>query len=183
MVNAVPIMKSMRLALLVAASLGLSACTGFAKSATADIKGTTDGSPVSGTLRLQETPEGLKVNASLKGVSPGLHGFHIHENGACTEEGKAAGGHFNPDQVDHGFLSHDGFSHAHAGDLGNMNIGADGTGELEVVLPGLNLTEGKYNVSGKAVILHEKEDDFGQPTGNAGGRIGCGVITDDSAAV
>ena len=172
-------MKSVCLMLFVVLGLALSAGTVFAKSATAEIRGTIDGSSVGGTLRLQETPEGLKVNASLNGVSPGLHGFHIHENGACTEEGKAAGGHFNPDHADHGFLYHDGFAHAHAGDLGNMNIAADGTGELEVILPGLNLTEGKYNVSGKAVILHEKEDDFGQPTGNAGGRIGCGVIAED----
>ena len=103
------------------------------------------------------------MEASVKGVSPGKHGFHIHENGACTEEGKAAGGHFNPDQASHGLLSKDGFAHSHAGDLGNIEVAADGTGKLEVILPGLSLTEGKYNVTGKSVILHEKEDDFGQP--------------------
>lgn len=66
--------------------------------------------------------------------------------------------------------------HAHAGDLGNIEIGADGTGTLEVTIPELCLTGCKYSLEGKSVILHEKEDDFGQPTGNAGGRIGCGPI-------
>jgi len=135
-----------RLTVFVLILLGLFAGTVFAKTATVEIKPTKDGSPVSGMIRFKEAPEGLKVNAEVKGVSPGKHGFHIHETGACTDEGKAAGGHFNPDQVSHGLLVKDGFSRAHAGDLGNIEVGADGT------------------------------DDFGQPTGNAGGRIGCGVI-------
>jgi Cu-Zn family superoxide dismutase len=66
---------------------------------------------------------------------------------------------------------------AHAGDMGNIEIGENGSGTLIVFMPGLSLSQGEANVTGKAVILHEQEDDFGQPTGNAGGRIGCGVIT------
>ena len=158
--------------------LGLSVSTAFAKTATVEIKPTKDGSSVSGTVRLEDVPGGLKVDAEVKGVPLGKHGFHIHENGACADEGKAAGGHFNPDHVSHGLLSKDGFSHAHAGDLGNVEVGADGRGKLATTLRGLSLSEGKYNVAGKAIILHEKEDDFGQPTGNAGGRIGCGVISE-----
>lgn len=148
----------------------------FAATGTADIKGTKEGSAVTGTAVLTETPEGLKVSLSLENVPPGKHGFHIHEKGACGDEGMAAGGHYNPEAAPHGFLPKDGFSHAHAGDFGNVEIASDGTGKMETVLPGLSLTGGKYDVMGKAVILHEKEDDFGQPTGNAGGRIGCGVI-------
>jgi Cu-Zn family superoxide dismutase len=169
-------MKSARWVFFVFVLLGLSLGTAFAKTATVEIKPTKDGSSVSGTVRLEEVPEGLKVSVSVKGVPPGKHGFHIHENGACADEGKAAGGHFNPDQVSHGLLMKDGFSHAHAGDFGNIEVGADGTGALETTLTGLSLSAGGHNVAGKSVILHEKEDDFSQPTGNAGGRIGCGVI-------
>lgn len=147
-----------------------------AESAKATLSGTTEGSTVSGTIVLDETAEGLYLKAEISGAPEGLHGFHIHENGSCEDGGKAAGGHFNPDGVQHGDLVSDGFEHAHAGDLSNVEIGADGTGVLEKFLPGLTLGEGKYNVAGKAVILHEKADDFGQPTGNAGGRIGCGLI-------
>ena len=68
-----------------------------------------------------------------------------------------------------------GLEAAHAGDMGNIEIDEDGDGLLKVELAGLSL-EGDNAVMGKAIILHEKEDDFGQPTGNAGGRIGCGVI-------
>jgi Cu-Zn family superoxide dismutase len=156
--------------------LSLNYGAAFAATGVAVIKGTKEGSSVSGKVFLTDTTEGLKVSADLKGVLPGKHGFHIHENGACGDEGKAAGGHYNPDKVSHGFLPKDGLSHAHAGDLGNIDVAQDGTGKLDAVLPGVTLTGGKYDVVGKAIILHEKEDDFGQPTGNAGGRIGCGVI-------
>ena len=163
----------MIIALLMAtANLG----TAQAASGTAIISGTSDGSTVSGAVSLTDTPEGLKVSATFKNVPPGKHGFHIHENGACGDTGKEAGGHFNPAKVDHGLLSKDGFEHAHAGDFGNIEIAEDGTGSFEVVEKGLTLSEGEHAVAGKAFILHEKEDDFGQPTGNAGGRIGCDII-------
>lgn len=169
-------MKSARLVLFMFILFGFFAGNVFAKTAVVDIQPTKDGSSVSGTVYLEETADGLKVNAEVKGVPPGKHGFHFHETGACGDEGKAAGGHFNPGHTAHGLLVKDGFSQAHAGDMGNIEVGEDGTGKLEMVLPGLSLSQGEYNVAGKAVILHEKEDDFGQPTGNAGGRIGCGVI-------
>lgn len=152
------------------------ASAGFADSATAVVKGTTEGSTLEGTVTFEEGVEGLKIIGHFKNVPPGKHGFHIHEGGSCADAGNAAGGHFNPDNVDHGFLKKDGFTHAHAGDLGNLEIGEDGTGEIDTSLLKLTLTPGKYDVAGKALIIHEKADDFGQPTGNAGGRIGCGII-------
>ena len=146
-------------------------------TATATITGTTPGSKLSGTARFAQTVDGVHVIIMIANAPPGKHGLHIHEHGDCGESGKAAGGHFNPDHVSHGFLPKDGFAHAHAGDLGNIEIGPNGSGRLELVIPGLALTgPGKYAIGGRAVILHEKADDFGQPTGNAGGRIGCGVI-------
>ena len=155
----------------------LSAQPVFAATATAQIRGTAADSPLAGEVRFEEVPDGLHIRAEVKNAPPGQHGFHIHETGSCAEAGKAAGGHFNPDGVPHGLLEKDGFAKAHAGDLGNIEIGPDGGGKLEVTLPTLNLKDGdKYGVAGRAVIFHEKVDDFGQPTGNAGGRIGCGVI-------
>ena len=148
----------------------------LAETGTAVIKGTAEGSSIAGKAVFQDTAEGLKVSVELNNVPPGKHGFHIHQYGACGDSGKAAGGHFNPDAVAHGLLLKDGFTHAHAGDLGNAEITPDGTGKVELILPGLSLSGGKYSVGGRSLILHEKEDDFGQPTGNAGGRIGCGTI-------
>ena len=148
----------------------------FAASASADIKGTKEGSALSGKAILTDTPEGLKISLDVKNIPAGKHGFHIHENGACADEGKAAGGHYNPEGAPHGLLEKDGLTHAHAGDLGNIEVDASGSGQFEKLAKGLTLAGGKYNVAGKAFIIHEKEDDFGQPTGNAGGRIGCGVI-------
>lgn len=132
---------------------------------------------VFGNMSFEETDKGLKVIASVFGTTAGKHGFHIHEKGSCAEKGNGAGGHFNPDNVKHGLLSQDGVGAAHAGDFGNIEIGPDGKGKFEGVFPELSLTEGShYNVLGKAVILHANEDNFGQPTGNAGGRIACGII-------
>ena len=146
--------------------------------AIAIIKGTSaQSSAISGTVSFKQVGEDLLMSAEVKNVSPGKHGFHIHEKGDCSDEGKAAGGHFNPAGVTHGFLPTDGPEKAHCGDMGNITVDADGTGILELILPNIHLTGDKNNVSGLAVILHEKEDDFGQPTGNAGGRIGCGIIT------
>ena len=154
-----------------------SAAPAFANNqAEAVLKGTAEGSALSGTVHFEQAGDALKVTAEISGAPAGKHGFHIHEKGDCGDTGKAAGGHFNPDKVEHGLLPKDGFTMAHAGDLGNIEIGPDGKGKLEVTVQRLSLGTGKYDIDGKAVILHEKEDDFGQPTGNAGGRIGCGVI-------
>jgi len=146
-------------------------------SATAIIKGTQEGSKIFGEVTLAENQDGVLVITILENV-PGAqkHGIHIHEKGSCDDQGKAAGGHFNPGKIDHGFLPDNGIKQAHAGDMGNIIISEQGSGVLTVQLPGLSLTKGKYKIIGKAIILHEKEDDFGQPTGNAGGRIACGII-------
>lgn len=148
------------------------------KSASARINATAAEASLDGDVRILETDKGVVVYAFLSDVvTAGNHGIHIHAEGSCEEEGKAAGGHFNPDGVGHGLLPNDGHQNAHVGDMGNIEIDETGFGRLQVFLPDASLTEGKYNVTGKAIIVHEKADDFGQPTGNAGGRIGCGIIT------
>ena len=117
------------------------------------------------------------MTADVENAVPGRHGFHVHENNSCEDAGKAAGAHFNPEGTTHGLLAKDGLQHAHAGDLGNLEVGPDGKGHYEAVIPDLTLAPGRYSVAGRSVIFHEKEDDFGQPAGNAGGRAGCGEIT------
>lgn len=166
----------MKNVMIAVSAVALGASFSFSETGVAKIKGTAEGSAISGTVTFQDTHEGLKVSAQLAGVAPGDHGFHIHEFGSCEEAGKAAGGHYNPLRSPHGHVK-SGLKKAHAGDLGNITAGPDGKAFLEVVLPKkIALTGGKYDAAGRAVILHEKADDFGQPLGNAGGRIGCGVI-------
>lgn len=132
-------------------------------------------SELSGTGTLTETPEGVSVSLALANVAPGEHGAHVHETGDCSApDASSAGGHFSPAAHPHGLPSE---QPRHLGDLGNISIGADGQGTLEIVAPGANLTQGDpSSFLGKAVIIHAQPDDGGQPSGNAGGRIGCAVI-------
>lgn len=146
------------------------------KIAKVTLTSTADPTVEMGDVSLTETETGLLVEASLKNVPAGKHGFHIHQTGSCEDGGKAAGGHFNPDDTPHGYLPKDGLENAHAGDLGNIEISEEGTGSLSLTVAGLTLDEAQYGIAGRGIILHAQEDDFGQPTGNAGGRIGCGVI-------
>lgn len=166
-------MKSLALTLILAAS----AAAGDAPPETgiAVMRGTAEGSAVSGQVRLTESKDGLKIFAKLAGLPPGEHGFHIHEFGRCEDAGKAAGGHYNPGGAPHGHALKN-HKKAHAGDLGNIVVGADGTALLELTLAKLSLSGGRRSAAGRALIVHEKADDFSQPLGNAGGRIACGVI-------
>jgi superoxide dismutase, Cu-Zn family len=134
------------------------------------------GSKLSGKATLSEVDGGVKVVLSVEGVTPGGdHGAHVHEKGDCSAaDGASAGGHFNPQGNEHALPT---VAKRHLGDLGNLKIGKDGKGSLEITIPGANLKAGDPNsFAGKSIIVHAKKDDGGQPTGNAGGRIGCGVI-------
>ncbi|HJW15182.1 MAG TPA: superoxide dismutase family protein [Thermoanaerobaculia bacterium] len=134
------------------------------------------GSTVTGTAEFTElSTGGVRAHVHVEKAPPGTHGLHIHEKGDCSDpEAKSAGGHFNPGSMEHaGPMS----SKRHAGDLGNIEVKADGTGELEISSDMLTVKAGPNSVAGRSVVFHEKADDFKtQPTGNAGGRLGCGVI-------
>ncbi|MEO1522432.1 MAG: superoxide dismutase family protein [Cyanobacteria bacterium J06633_2] len=149
---------------------------GSATNAAATIQSTDGSGIVLGEATFIETSDGLSVDLSLSDVPAGFHGFHVHEFASCENGGVAAGGHFNPLSVKHGYLVKDGYDAAHVGDLGNVVIYSNGTGNLSVTVHDLPLTDDERAIADHAVILHSDRDDFGQPTGNAGGRIGCGII-------
>jgi Cu-Zn family superoxide dismutase len=134
------------------------------------------GSTVTGTATFTELATGgVKVHVHIEHAPPGTHGLHIHEKGDCSDaEAKNAGGHFNPNNMPHAGPME---MKRHAGDLGNIEIKADGTGDLDLTSDMLTVKPGPNSVVGRSVVFHETGDDMRtQPTGNAGGRLGCGVI-------
>jgi Cu-Zn family superoxide dismutase len=145
-----------------------------AATATATIEARS-GSSVAGTAFATEKEGTVEVVVDVSGASPGVHAVHIHEKGDCSApDATSAGGHFNPTGAPHG--APDAPEH-HAGDFGNMMVGADGKGHLVIKSKMLTVAVGPDSIVGRGIIVHEKEDDMKtQPTGNAGGRIGCGVF-------
>lgn len=170
-------MKQKHLLIGAIASVGLFVShAALAVNAVADINSTVSGATVVGRAVLEEINGGVQFSISVYNVAPGMHGIHIHEFGSCNNKGLAAGKHFNPAGTQHGFLPAHGFNAAHVGDLGNINVQANGIGFLELFVPGLTIAAGPAAIAGRSVILHDKVDDFSQPLGNAGDRIGCGTI-------
>jgi Cu-Zn family superoxide dismutase len=133
------------------------------------------GSQLSGSATFAAAPGGVRVIVRVSGAPPGKVATHVHETGDCSApDGMSAGGHFNPAQKPHGLPP---AAERHLGDLGNIDVKPDGTGTTDVVVAGATLTEGDpTSFLGRSIIVHAKQDDGGQPVGNAGGRIGCGVI-------
>lgn len=132
------------------------------------------GSNVRGIVTFTKDGDKVKVVADIEGLTPGDHGFHIHEFGDCSaKDGSSAGGHFNPMSAPHGAPSD---KMRHAGDLGNIKAGADGKAHIEHADSMLKL-DGAGSIIGRGVIVHANPDDLKtQPTGNAGGRQSCAVI-------
>lgn len=128
-----------------------------------------------GIVSFSQEADGVKIVAHIIGAPPGTHGLHVHEVGDCSaSDFKSAGGHFNPTDSIHGSPED---AERHAGDLGNIEIGADGSGHLELTSNMLTVATGGSAVVGRAVILHEQADDLvSQPTGAAGARLACGVV-------
>jgi len=131
-------------------------------------------SGVTGVVAFAKADGGVKVSVKLAGLKPGTHGFHIHEFGDCSAaDGTSAGGHFNPTGDPHAGPKDD---KRHEGDMGNIEADKDGMVTLEYVDAKLSF-DGPGSILGRGVIVHAAADDFKtQPTGNAGGRLGCGVI-------
>ena len=113
----------------------------------------------------------------IQGLKPGKHGFHIHEFGDLSNGCETAGAHYNPDNVDHGDLQQ-----GHVGDLENVIADENGVAKIEIIAPRVDLL-GERSIIGRSLVIHEDEDDLGKggdaeslKTGNAGNRLGCGVI-------
>jgi Cu-Zn family superoxide dismutase len=137
----------------------------------------TQGNTAAGMLAVTSDGTGVRISGSLQGLKPDSEfGFHIHENGDCSApDASSAGGHFNPTGAQHG--NPQGDVH-HAGDMLNARSDAAGVAQVDARAEGVTLRTGQPNdVFGKAVVLHEKADDYAtQPSGDSGARIACGVI-------
>jgi Cu-Zn family superoxide dismutase len=156
------------------ALLGACATPMSGPSASADLVARS-GSAVSGTVAFSETKDGrLGIEAKVSGLTPGEHGFHIHEVGDCSApDASSAKGHFNPTAKAHGH--HAGDEH-HGGDMPNLIADAQGEAIYKAELRGLSLS-GATSVQGRSVVIHADADDYkSQPAGNSGKRIACGVI-------
>jgi superoxide dismutase, Cu-Zn family len=137
-------------------------------------------SKVTGTVQFIPVSEGVRVVAEIKNLTPGEHGFHVHEKGDLSAPDlSSAGGHFNPTKLQHGGREAE---MRHAGDMGNLKADASGVAHLDYVDKHMSLG-GPDSVVGRAVIIHEKADDMkSQPAGNSGARIAGGVIEKVSGA-
>lgn len=131
-------------------------------------------SGVSGTIHFDVTGDSLHVTGTVNGLSPGKHGFHIHEFGDLrdAEKGLSTGGHFNPTGAQHG---HREGEDRHAGDFGNIEAGEDGVAKIdfEDKIASIN---GDHSIVGHGVVVHADEDKFTQPSGDAGARVAIGVV-------
>jgi len=134
----------------------------------------TEGNNASGVVTFSQQKDGVKVTATIKGLTVGEHGFHIHAFGDCAcADGTCAGDHFNPTNKPHGGPDS---KERHIGDMGNIVADQQGNASYEYVDQVMTLN-GPHSIIGRAVIVHAQRDDLvSQPTGDAGARVGCGVI-------
>jgi Cu-Zn family superoxide dismutase len=131
-----------------------------------------------GSAVLIQTPAGVLIRLSVKGLPAGERAFHVHAVGKCEPPFTTAGGHFNPGGKKHGMMATEGH---HAGDLPNLHVPASGELVVEVLNPAVTLEKGKANSlfgpEGTALVIHAGKDDYkSDPAGDAGGRIACGRI-------
>jgi len=170
-------MKKIFLALLLVFSAGMAWADDAAKAA--PLKATctlspASGSQVKGWVTFTQMDGYVLVEGDVTGLTPGKHGFHIHDKGDCSApDATSAGGHFNPTQQKHGAPNS---TKSHMGDLGNIK--ADSTGHAKFKLKDKIIQlSGEYTIVDRAIIVHASlDDEKTQPTGNAGARVACGVI-------
>lgn len=132
-----------------------------------------------GIATLMERSDGVAITLQVSKLPPGTHGFHIHAVGKCEPpDFTSAGGHFNPHGKKHGLKNPEG---AHAGDLRNLEVRLDGTATTIRLALLVTLGPGPHSLfhpDGTALVIHASPDDYTtDPTGNAGARIACGIIT------
>jgi Cu-Zn family superoxide dismutase len=173
---------------LVIASLGCVALATFAFPATAENVSTNASGATSavcvvvrvgehkvrGVLRFTQKGDTVRITGVVRGLTPGKHGFHVHEFGDVSgrKDGKSTGGHDNPGETKHGKPTD---KERHVGDLGNITADEDGVAKVNITDNVISLS-GPHSIIGRSILIHAGADDFGQPTGNAGARVGFGVI-------
>lgn len=141
----------------------------------------TEGNSVVGSATFTSMNGSVRVEATISGLTPGMHGFHVHENGDCSApDASSAGGHFAPQGSQHAGPDAE---QRHVGDLGNLEAGQDSTAQYSRVDSVISLS-GPNSIVGKAVVVHSGEDDLTtQPSGDSGSRVACGVIEMDGGGV
>jgi superoxide dismutase, Cu-Zn family len=134
----------------------------------------TEGSPARGRVTFTREENGIRIHAEVSGLPGKVHGFHVHEFGDCSApDAESAGGHFDPTDMPHAGPDAE---KRHVGDLGNIEADENGKGVYDRLDTHISFS-GPESIIGRAVVVHERRDDFTtQPTGDAGGRIACGVI-------
>ena len=134
----------------------------------------TKGNNAEGVITVTKEGDKIRVKGEVRGLSPGKHGFHVHEFGDCSSpDASSAGGHFNPTGMPHAAPD---APKRHVGDLGNIEASADGVATIDV-LDELLSFDGNTSIIGRGLIVHAKADDLkSQPAGEAGPRVACGVI-------
>lgn len=133
------------------------------------------GSLVAGIVTFSQSGDKLRIEAKVSGLTPGEHGFHVHESGDCSaQDASSAKGHFNPGAKPHG---HHGSAERHAGDMPNLVADAAGNATLRIDMGMLTLDNAPAGIVGRSVVVHADPDDYkSQPAGNSGKRIACGTI-------
>lgn len=169
-------------------SIALAGCAGLSGQGTGNPKNPkpiavsqlkpTQGNKTSGSVSFVQNGDRILIDARIDGLTPGLHGFHVHEKGDCSApDAMSAGGHYNPSGKPHGGPDH---ADRHAGDFGNLDADANGNAVLKLTIPASQISlakEAPNSVVGKALIVHADPDDYKtQPTGNSGKRLACGII-------
>lgn len=135
----------------------------------------TEGNQVTGSIKFKQAEDKITILANLQGLQPNsVHAWHIHEFGdASSPDGKAMGGHYNPEEMPHGLPNN---PERHAGDLGNLKADSQGEVAKEITVNNISINGPQNPILGRGLIIHAETDDGGQPTGNAGSRIAQGVI-------
>jgi len=135
----------------------------------------TTGNNVKGTVTFTEEADGVQVHAEITGLTPGNHGFHVHEFGDCSSgDASSAGAHFNPTGKPHAGPD---AAERHSGDMGNVEADASGKATIDYLDHQLSLTDDQQSAIGRSVVVHAKADDLkSQPSGDSGARVACGVI-------
>lgn len=164
-----------------AATLLMSACANqiAAPTATANLQAT-KGNNAAGVVTFSQGNGRVLVSGEIKGLKPNAeHAFHVHEKGDCSSgDGMSTGGHFNPTSKPHGAHGDMGSDMHHTGDLPVLKTDANGTVKFNFESTSITVGSGTTNVVGRGLIVHRDPDDYKtQPTGNAGPRIACAVIT------